>query len=434
MYRRSNGGEEVSKRNYGAGKLLLALFTATTLSSVSYPAVPVVAEVAQASTNFTDIKGHWAETSIKKAAELGLVEGYTDGTYKPSANVTRAEFAAMLSRATKYKPNKVSQAFNDVPASNWAAEAVNKVTALGFVNRVDYPNGFVGNKAMTRIELAKWMANGLAAADSEYNKAQGDAKCDKALIPVAEFFKGTLKKSDYPFVTIAMGTGIMTGDAAGKFNVDAPTTRAEVATILLRYMEAEGKKATDFYGLNELREVAKTGTNFNTFGKMKLLHPMSNQYQNVYDAFGKALKLRSDVATVTMSKMIFVDPYPADGKKSVYAPMFHSDADPIAKTIYPDRYRVFTEYSFTSKADKLVRLGVLSDQGLPIQIGRPIFDTNIDKYGANYYKRDGTSASSYKKGQGEIDMWAEAYATKVSGNDMVPMETEDGRRLLVQVN
>ncbi|WP_127544969.1 S-layer homology domain-containing protein [Paenibacillus amylolyticus] len=424
----------MSKRNYGAGKLLLALFTVTTLSSVSFPAVPVSAEVVPKSTNFTDIKGHWAETSIKKAAELGLVEGYTDGTYKPSANVTRAEFAAMLARATKYKPNKVSQAFSDVPASNWAAEAVNKVTALGFVNRVDYPNGFVGNKAMTRIELAKWMANGLAAADSEYNKAQGDAKGDKALIPVAEFFKGTLKKSDYPFVTIAVGTGIMTGDAAGKFNVDAPTTRAEVATILLRYMEAEGKKATDFYGLNELREVAKTGTNFNTFGKMKLLHPMSNQYQNVYDAFGKALKLRSDVATVTMSKMIFVDPYPADGKKSVYAPMLHSDADPVAKTIYPDRYRVFTEYSFTSKADKLVRLGVLSDQGLPIQIGRPIFDTNIDKYGANYYKRDGTSAASYNKGQGEKNMWAEAYTTKTSGEDMTAMETEDGRRLLVQVN
>ena len=74
----------------------MALFTATTLSSVSYPAVPVSAEVAPKSTNFTDIKGHWAETSIKKAAELGLVEGYTDGTYKPGANVTRAEFAAML--------------------------------------------------------------------------------------------------------------------------------------------------------------------------------------------------------------------------------------------------------------------------------------------------------------------------------------------------
>lgn len=114
--------------------------------------------------------------------------------------------------------------------------------------------------------------------------------------------------------------------------------------------------------------------------------------------------------------------------------MFHSDADPIAKTIYPDRYRVFTEYSFTSKADKLVRLGVLSDQGLPIQIGRPIFDTNIDKYGANYYKRDGTSAASYNKGQGEKNMWAEAYTTKASGEDMTAMETEDGRRLLIQVN
>ncbi|WP_145410001.1 hypothetical protein [Paenibacillus xylanexedens] len=226
----------------------------------------------------------------------------------------------------------------------------------------------------------------------------------------------------------------MTRDAAGKFNVDAPTTRAELATILLRYMEAEGKKATDFYGLNELREVAKTGTNFNTFGKMKMAAPDASQHKNVNEAFGKSLKLRSDVATVTMSKMIFVDPYPADGKKSVYAPMFHSDADPMAKNIYPDRYRVFTEYSFTSKVDNLVRLGTLSDQGLAIQIGRPIFDTNIDKYGANYYKRDGTSASSYKKGQGEKDMWAEAYSTKSADNGLVPMYTEDGKMINIRVS
>lgn len=198
----------------------------------------------------------------------------------------------------------------------------------------------------------------------------------------------------------------------GNSTVDAPTTRAELATILLRYMEAEGKKATHFYGLNELREVAKTGTNFNTFGKMKVAAPDASQYKNVYDAFGKALKLRSDVATVTMSKMIFVDPYPTDGKKSVYAPMLHSEADPVAKNIYPDRYRVFTEYSFTSKVDNLVRFGVLSDQGMAIQIGRPIFDTNIDKYGANYYKRDGTSAKAYNQVQDEKDMWAEAYSTK----------------------
>ncbi|MBT2284260.1 S-layer homology domain-containing protein [Paenibacillus polymyxa] len=424
----------MSKQNYGAGKLLLALATVITLSSASYATVPVSAEVAQASTNFTDIKGHWAETSIRKAAELGLVEGYTDGTYKPGANVTRAEFAAMLSRATKYKANKVSQAFSDVPPTNWAAEAVNKVTALGFVNRVDYPNGFVGNKAMTRIELAKWMANGLAAADSEYNKAQGDAKGDKALIPVQEFFKGTLKKSDYPFVTIAMGTGIMTGDAAGKFNVDAPTTRAEVATILLRYMEAEGKKATDFYGLNELREVAKTGTNFNTFGKMKMAAPDASQYKNVNEAFGKSLKLRSDVATVTMSKMIFVDPYPADGKKSVYAPMFHSDADPISKTLYQERYRIFTEYSFTSKVDNLSRLGTLADTGLSIQIGLPIFNANIDKYGANYYTRDERSPKSYNKGQGEKDMWAATYSTKSADDGLAQMYTEDGKMINIRVN
>ena len=48
---------------------------------------------------FTDIAGHWAETSIHEAMELGLTTGYEDGTFRPQGSVTRAEFVTMLVRA-----------------------------------------------------------------------------------------------------------------------------------------------------------------------------------------------------------------------------------------------------------------------------------------------------------------------------------------------
>ena len=45
---------------------------------------------------FSDISGHWAERYIVKASELGYVNGYSDGTFKPNAPITRAEMAQLL--------------------------------------------------------------------------------------------------------------------------------------------------------------------------------------------------------------------------------------------------------------------------------------------------------------------------------------------------
>ena len=56
-------------------------------------------EMKQAGTlSFSDISGHWAETDIKYAASIGWVRGYTDGTYRPDRNITRAEFMTLVNR------------------------------------------------------------------------------------------------------------------------------------------------------------------------------------------------------------------------------------------------------------------------------------------------------------------------------------------------
>ena len=50
------------------------------------------------SSNFTDISGHWAEKSIERAAALGWIAGYSDGTFRPSNYITRAEAMTMINR------------------------------------------------------------------------------------------------------------------------------------------------------------------------------------------------------------------------------------------------------------------------------------------------------------------------------------------------
>ena len=54
--------------------------------------------VPMAEKTFPDIKGHWAESAIKEAAEDGIVNGYEDGTFKPDQSITRAELAAIYQR------------------------------------------------------------------------------------------------------------------------------------------------------------------------------------------------------------------------------------------------------------------------------------------------------------------------------------------------
>lgn len=58
-------------------------------------------KASTASSSFKDIKGHWAEGSINSITASKLATGYNDGTFKPNANATRAEYTAFVERALK---------------------------------------------------------------------------------------------------------------------------------------------------------------------------------------------------------------------------------------------------------------------------------------------------------------------------------------------
>ena len=58
-------------------------------------------------SDFNDISGHWAENEIRCAASLGWIQGYTDGSFKPDQNITRAEAASMINRMLHRLPETV---------------------------------------------------------------------------------------------------------------------------------------------------------------------------------------------------------------------------------------------------------------------------------------------------------------------------------------
>ncbi|WEA41762.1 S-layer homology domain-containing protein [Lysinibacillus fusiformis] len=301
---------------------------------------------------FKDVDSkHWAYQNVEKVASQKLVTGYQDGTFKPSNNVTRAEFATFLSRMFEGTDRK-NEPFTDVNDTHWAKDAIEEGLALGFIQEVDFKNGkFEPNKAMTRQEIAKWLANGLKVTNGEYDTIANEIQNGKyTLLPVAEYYKGGLSKSEYGNVGLMLGTGIMSGFEDGSFKTSGNTTRAEVATILIRFGEAMKKKPTDFKGLNELIEVAKTGTNM--LSATKFEYRKEDPFTNI---IGKPHTFsRNNAGVATIEKMIFVEgdtPQKAMNS-SIFAKMF------IGKNTFffegdNGVVKVFTEMTFTSSRDKL---------------------------------------------------------------------------------
>lgn len=91
---------------------------------------------AQISTgsNFTDISGHWAEKSIERAATLGWIAGYSDGTFRPSNYITRAEAMTMINRVLCRMPQSEDDLLNDMTVwpdnhpTDWHYLAVQEAT------------------------------------------------------------------------------------------------------------------------------------------------------------------------------------------------------------------------------------------------------------------------------------------------------------------
>ncbi|ALS25071.1 S-layer homology domain-containing protein [Paenibacillus naphthalenovorans] len=321
-------------------KVLLSTLAAATLLAGNFTGTTPKAEAGAVDTakniitavvaKFKDVSGHWAESVIAKAYDLKLISGYEDGTFRPNGQITRAEFAAILSRATKLPTATGSDPFNDMKG-HWAESAVTQLVAQGFINPSDYPNGFNPNTQLTRYEMMKWIANGLMKSNASFKQAFEDTK--NTLLPTPEAVKGQISADKVPYMALVRGTDIITGFEDGSLRPQNTTTRAEVAAILLRYMDVEGKDASSYQALNELREVGTTGTNLTSISNY--------HYSNGSAKIPDLSKITSSAGVLKINRLIVVDAR-TDTPKGVYAPLF------LAEGYKTGAYRTFVDVSFTS--------------------------------------------------------------------------------------
>lgn len=170
-----------------------------------------------------DIAGHWAEVDILRLASYGAVGGFEDGTFRPEAGVTRAQFAKFIVATLGITPGAgLPAGFGDAAdVQNWAVPYLSACLREGIMTGAD---GLLRpNATITRSEAAAMVVRALGlAAGGPGAGTGGSGFADAASIPAWAAV----------FVAEAVGHGLMEGLPGNIFSPAGTLTRAEAVTLL----------------------------------------------------------------------------------------------------------------------------------------------------------------------------------------------------------
>ena len=108
-------------------------------------------------SGFSDVKpGDWYNTAVATMVQAGILNGYSDGTFKPNASITRAEFATIAARFLS-NPYSTKDRFYDTEG-HWAEVYINRAAEIGWIG--GYPDGsFKPDRYITRAEAVTLVNN-----------------------------------------------------------------------------------------------------------------------------------------------------------------------------------------------------------------------------------------------------------------------------------
>lgn len=193
-----------------------------------------------ASKPFRDIQsGYWAADGINKGVAKGYVEGYTDETFKPEANVTRAEFVKMVVSALNLQVRTES--------GKWYEPYVTAASEKGLYKTEDFANTESSwNKTLTREEMARIANRAIGQKENEQEHPW-------------------MYMPKHKYMYTATKNGLLTGVGKGEIAPDGATTRAQAVVVIERILavNAGEKLPVDKYALSSA-EIYWHGTNIFT--------------------------------------------------------------------------------------------------------------------------------------------------------------------------
>lgn len=184
---------------------------------------------------FADIAHHWAKDAVELMASKHVVNGTSATTFEPDRAITRAEFTAMVVRALGYPlQTPATSPFSDVSPKSWYYSAVATAQAHGLVNGVG-GGRFAPEAKITREEMAALVVRAAHALGKGRTLTASEA--ESVLEPFAD------RKSVSAWARVEMAEAVADGLIKGRdtgLAAAADTTRAETATLTMRFMDFLG--------------------------------------------------------------------------------------------------------------------------------------------------------------------------------------------------
>ena len=175
---------------------------------------------------FSDIAPNaWYKDAVQYAYDNGLMTGVSDTEFAPEATTTRAMIVSILARLEGVTTAQAA-GFADVDDNDWYATAVNWAANVGVVNGYE-DNTFQPNTAITREQLAAILMNYAAYKGEDVsNRADLTSYTDQPSTWAEEA------------MSWAVAEGLISGVTNTELQPQGEATRAQVAAILQRYLEA----------------------------------------------------------------------------------------------------------------------------------------------------------------------------------------------------
>lgn len=190
------------------------------------------AAVVEPTTGFNDVADKdWFADAVKYVADKGMMNGTSKTTFGPNDSTTRGMIVTVLYRLEN-EPSAAAASFTDVVSGQYYTDAVAWANANGIVT--GYGNGKFGpNDVVTREQLAA-----ILYRYAQYKKYDVSVGEDTNILSYAD--AQSVSAYAIPAMQWAGGAGIVNG-SNGKLNPQNNATRAEVATMLMRYCEKVAK-------------------------------------------------------------------------------------------------------------------------------------------------------------------------------------------------
>lgn len=205
-----NGGHHGASSKPGGGTI--------TIQPIDKPKEETVP--AKSFIDVTDT--HWAKDYIEKAAAMGIISGYENGSFLPDKEMTRAEFATILWNVAG-KPDKATKTnFTDVSETDWFYKQIAWAHSEGYISGMSNTE-FSPNAKITREQAMTILYRYKGSPDAEN---------------VIDKFADSSDVSDYAkdAMNWAVSNNIISGTSETQLSPKKNATRAELATIMVRFL------------------------------------------------------------------------------------------------------------------------------------------------------------------------------------------------------